>query len=103
LSSKLHNFGFSNPLLFWFRSFLSDRSQIFKHLNFYSPKFNVSSGVPQGHHLSTLLFNFFINDLPNVIIKSEIFLFADDTKLLKIIITDQDTLDLQTDFNNLQT
>jgi hypothetical protein len=35
-------------------------------------------------------------------IKFEIFLFADDTKLLKIIKTDQGALDLQTDFNNLQ-
>lgn len=30
------------------------------------------------------------------------FYFADDTKLLKIIKTYQDALDLQTDFNNLQ-
>jgi len=86
----------------WFRSFLTNRFQIVKYQNFCSPKFSVPSGVPQGDHLSTLLFNIFINDLPDVNKNSEIFLFANDTKLLKIINDTQDATDLQMDLNNLQ-
>ncbi|KAL4085243.1 hypothetical protein QTP88_027102 [Uroleucon formosanum] len=63
--------------------------------------FDIPSGVPQGDHLSTLLFNIFINDLPNVITNSNILLFADDAKLVKIIKSEQDALNLQLDINNL--
>lgn len=56
---------------------------IVKHLNIKSIQFHVPSGVPQ-RDLSTLLLNILINDLPNNIINSEISLFADDAKLVKI-------------------
>jgi len=36
-----------------------------------------------------------------MLLKNPIFLFADDTKLLKVIKTNQDATDLQTDFKNL--
>jgi len=105
LFMKLKLFGFSDPLLSWFCSFLSKRIIIVKHLNFESDKFNVPSGVPQGDNLSTLLFNIFINDIPDVIKKSQVFLFADDLKLVKIkkINNIYDAIDLQSDINNIQT
>lgn len=101
LIKKLQIFGFSGALLNWFQSFLSGRHQIVKYLNFTSIQFSVPSGVPQGDHLSTLLFNIFINDLPSVITNSNIFLFADDAKLVKIIKSEQDAINLQLDINNL--
>jgi len=52
--------------------------------------------------LSTLLFNILINVLPDVIKKTKIFLFDDDTKLLKIMKDNLDVADLQTDLSNLQ-
>jgi hypothetical protein len=45
LFCELHYFGFSDPLLPWFRSFLFGRLQIIKYLNFCSLKFSVPSGV----------------------------------------------------------
>jgi hypothetical protein len=91
---KLQYFGFSDPLHSWFHSFLTNRFQIVKYQYFCSPKFSVPSGVPQGNHFSTLLFNFFINNLSDIIKKSEIVLFSDDNKLLKIIKDTQDATDL---------
>jgi len=102
LFMKLKLFGFSDPLLSWFRSFISNRNIVVKYLNFESDQFSVPSGVPQGDHLSTLLFNIFINDIPNVIKKSRVFLFADDLKLVKIINNQSDAVDLQNDINNVQ-
>jgi len=46
--------GFNDPLLSWFTSFLSNRLQIVKYKNFLSISINVSSGVPQGEHISPL-------------------------------------------------
>lgn len=95
-------FGFSDPLLSRFRSFIANRTIVVKHLNFVSDQFNVPSGVPQANHLSTLLFKIFINDIPDVIKNFRIFLFADDLKLVKIINNQGDALDLQNDINNIQ-
>jgi hypothetical protein len=101
LIRKLQVFGFSGSLLNWLQSFLSGRHQIVKYPNFTSTQFNIPSGVPQGDHLSTLFFNIFIDDLPNVITYSNILLFADDLKLVKIIKSEQDAFNLQLDINNL--
>jgi len=102
LFMKLKLFGFSDPLLSWFQSFLSNRNIVVKHLNFGSDQFSVPSGVPQGDHLSTLLFNIFINDIPDVIKYSRVFLFADDLKLVKIINNQGDAHDLQNDIDKIQ-
>jgi hypothetical protein len=43
---KLQYFRFSDPLLSWFRFFLTNRFQIVKYQNYCSPKFSVPSGGP---------------------------------------------------------
>ena len=43
----------------------------------------VLSGVPQGSFLGALLFIIYINDMPTAITSSSIYIFADDTKLVK--------------------
>jgi hypothetical protein len=89
LMSVLCNLGFSEPLLSWFSSNLSERKQVVKINGFCSNPTSVTSGVPQGGHLSPVLFALFINGIKDVIQHSELLLFADDIKLfLRIDTTD---------------
>lgn len=60
----------------------------------------VNWGVPQGDLLSPL-FSLFINDLSKAIIHSNILLFADDTKIFKVIKNLKDIEGLQIDLNNI--
>ena len=57
----------------------------------------VISGIPQGSVLGPLLFLIHVNDLPQSIVSSYPFLFADDTKLLSATKGHSDTLALQED------
>ena len=47
-----------------------------------SPFKSINHGVPQGSVLGPLLFLIYINDLPNALVYSDAFIFADDTALL---------------------
>lgn len=65
LCCKLQAIGISDPLLSWFFSYLSNRTQIvrYSNSNVMSHPFEVNSGCPQGGHLSGCLFNIYINDI----------------------------------------
>jgi hypothetical protein len=99
LIDKLKNVGISGNLLIWFKSYLSDRSQ--KINNHLSSKFHVPSGVPQGGHLSPLLFLIFLLDIDSCFKYSNFSLFADDLKIYYAILTPDDCLKLQHDLDNL--
>ena len=58
-------------------------------------------GVPQSSILGPLLFLMYINDLTLATQLSNLFLFADDTKLYKIILHPPDHTDLQQDLEQL--
>ena len=61
---------------------------------------DVLSGVPQGSALGPTLFLIFVNDIDNVI-SSNIQKFADDCKVYRTVLTDQDIQMLQHDIDNL--
>lgn len=81
LLRKLELYGFRGTTLNWFRSYLSDRSQIVK-TSTYSNNLNINHGVPQGSVLGPTLFLLYINDLTEIDIKGKFTLFADDTTIL---------------------
>ena len=97
---KLKGYCIKNEVLLRIRAFLMDRYQVVTVNGQRSSKRRVLSGVPQGSVLGPLLFVLYINDLPEVV-RSILYLFADDTKLLKRIKSKQDSLDLQSDVEAL--
>ena len=102
LLHKIKNYGITGNFLGWIESFLIGRSQQVIINNSQSKKASVTSGIPQGSVLGPLLFVIYINDLPDIVDKdSFIFLFADDTKVFRQIISERDNLVLQQDINKL--
>ena len=103
LLKKLEAIGVTGTTLGWISSFLTDRKQTVVLEGMSSDAKPVTSGVPHGTVLGPLLFLIYINDLPNYVNSSTIRLFADDCLICKEIHSQQDTEDLQTDLDALQT
>ena len=101
LIGKLESYGIKNPILNWLNDFLYDRSQYVCVNGQVSDCQKVTSGIPQGSVLGPVLFVVYINDLPDLI-KSEIYMFADDTKMFRVIKSEDDREQRQTDIYELQ-
>lgn len=102
LCSKLGAMGITDPLLSWFRSYLSTRTQIIKYNNVYSEPYEVNSSCPQGGHLSGLLFNIYINDLISYINHDiHSWLFADDFRMCRVVRGTADREALQASLDSL--
>ena len=67
----------------------------------HSKATEVTSGVPQGTALRSLLFLVYINDMPEII-TSTARLFADDSLVYRIICTEEDRALLQENLDKLQ-
>jgi len=98
LIDALYKSGFGEPLLSWFKSYLSDRVQWVKVFGCKSSISKVSSGVP---HLSPILFSRYVNGIKGVIKNCEFLMFADDLKLFRKIENLSDCSALQDDLNNM--
>ena len=101
LIKKLNAYGIRGLTLDWIKSFLSDRHQYVKVNDKLSKEGKVLSGVPQGSVLGPLLFVMYINDLPEVT-NSDMYLFADDTKLVEEINSAEDAIRLQLDIDAME-
>ena len=81
LINKLNHYGIRGTSLKWFESYLNNRQQYVQIETSRSKQSLVSCGVPQGSILGPLLFLIYINDLNDIVQKSRIIMFADDTNL----------------------
>ena len=63
----------------WFSNYLDERKQIVQLEGCYSDWANVLRGVPQGYILGPLLL--YVNDLPDVVAKCTVNIYADDVAI----------------------
>ena len=82
LIHKLKAFGVTGSLLKLLSCYLLNRQQRVVLENRWSSLLGINAGVPQGSILGPLLFLVFLNDI-ELDIGSDLFLYADDTSLLK--------------------
>lgn len=101
LLNKLYVIGLRGSILYWLKSYLTDRESAVRIKGNLSDSFVVNSGVPQGSHLGPFLFLLFINDIAKDLKYSNILIFADDVKLFSKICSPHDQSKLQADLNTI--
>ena len=89
LTIQLDNYGICGNLLQWIKSFLANRTQQVLVEGHTSSPVPVTSGVPQGTVLGSLLFLIHINDL-RLKVSATTRLFADDSLLYRRIKSPED-------------
>ena len=98
---KLEAYGIDGEILNWVSDYLRERRQVVSINGTESDTGSVLSGVPQGTVLGPLLFVIYINDMLDSI-TSDCLLFADDTKVFRMITSEDDAMELQADINRLK-
>ena len=93
---KLHQYGIRGDTLKWIKDFSDNRKETAVINGINSDEVPVSSGVPQGSVLCTILSLAYINDLPEQV-KSRVRLFADDTAMYLAISSSTEGQVLQND------
>ena len=83
LISALQYYGVDDPALSWIKDFLTDRRQRVIVNGQSSRWHTVTSGIPQGSVLGPVLFVVYINTMVENDTVSDIYLYADDTKVFK--------------------
>ena len=96
---KLINLGIIGKLFNWIKSFLTGRKQIVSVNGVKSSSRNVVSGVPQGSVLGPLLFLILLGDIDNRVSHASVSSFADDTRILAPIMSNEDVDSLQADLD----
>ena len=78
LLMKMEALVFSQDVIRWFRSYLSDRRQLVDLSGTLSSSAAISCGVPQGSILGPLLFLIYVNDMSGAV-NHKLLLYADDS------------------------
>ena len=100
LIGKLKSCNINEDIIGWIKNFITGRTQqvvIGEECSGWMP---ITSGIPQGSVLGPMLFVIYINDLPEIV-RSDVYLFADDTKIFKVLNSENDKDILQSDLTNL--
>ena len=97
---KMKSYGIDGKIIEWIKSFLIGRRQRVQIGGMESAWAPVTSGIPQGSVLGPLLFICFINDMPTHV-TSDIYIYADDTKLSRCIRDEADCRELQNDLDRI--
>lgn len=81
LIKKLVEYGFKSPANVWIENYLANRQQCVSFNGSLSNVETLKCGLPQGSCLGSLLYAVFINDLPKVLEKASVAMYADDTTI----------------------
>ena len=81
LLDKLLYYGIKGTELAWLKSYLTNRTQFVSYDGTNSRTLSITTGVPQGSILGSLLFIIYMNDIHDASSKFHAILFADDTNL----------------------
>ena len=100
LSHKMKLNGINSKIGLWLHNFLVDRQQFVITGDAISEPSTVISGIPQGTVLGPILFLLFISDIDNNI-EATASMFADDTRLVNKIDTEDDVENMQADLNQI--
>ena len=101
LCHKMKRMGIHGKLGIWLHNFLTNRNQAVIANGIKSRISEIRSGVPQGTVLGPLLFLILINDIDQDITNSSVHLFADDTRISKVIKNQENLTELQEDLKTL--
>lgn len=100
LASKLAAASLPLPFYLAIMEFVIHRTYILK-IDGKATEFSITPhcSVPQGSHAGPLLYIFYVNDAPKQVDGVNMLMYADDTKLSKIIKSREDAITLQTAYN----
>lgn len=82
LLNKLSRIGIGGTVHNWFKSFLTQRKQYVQYDSQMSTIKPIDCGVPQGSILGPILFLIYTNDLKDIGLNGEAFMYADDLVLI---------------------
>ena len=98
---KINNMGIQGKLKEWISCFLRGRQQSVSVGGQHSDLQPVISGVPQGSVLGPLLFLILLGDIDHNVKHCAVSSFADDTRILGSVSTQEDVDNIQADLNSI--